>query len=548
MRRLADALGGVTRHPVPALAVLCAIQALALLGFALTAPAHNGWLFYQGGDQIWYTTGSSLLAHLQLPPTFVGYGWSMLIAPIIGLVGPDFVSGLPAIIILNAAILAPIGTLCVYGIGSRIGGRLAGLWCSLLWVAGPYVSLLVFTSRYHDKWVDQSLPQSLGLTAMSDFPSMIALLAATYFVLRSLDALTPRERLLAGVAAGVLAGLAIGTKPSNSLYLAGPALAYIVARRPREAAAFGVALLPAVVTLALWKQRGLGNLPLFALDESREAAGAAGTVTAVQFNKYVNIDWGIWKQNMSGLREFTVGARVIQWAPIAGAIGLWRLARPAAALCVGWLTAYLIVKGTSPLATVESGSFWRFVMPAFPAYLLLVAAIPLLVPTLLRRLRAVLEPLPVRAINGRVLVAAAAFLTVVPFLWIAVASPISSPTRAVLDNGILTPVDGSKVDVAITAAGPARRISWNARDWPATVFYRVYRTAGTGSDVACLPPSGATQCSLSMELLGTTRKTSWIDGSPPPGVKYRVGVAANWINDQTGGDVAVLSPAVKDAP
>ena len=63
-----------------------------------------------------------------------------------------------------------------------------------------------------------------------------------------------------------------------------------------------------------------------------------------------------------------------------------------------------------------------------------------------------------------------------------------------------------------------------------------------------LPPSGATQCSLSMELLGTTRKTSWIDGSPPPGVKYRVGVAANWINDQTGGDVAVLSPAVKDAP
>ena len=548
MRRLADALGGVARHPVPALAVLCAIQALALLRFALTAPAHNGWLFYQGGDQIWYTTGSSLLAHLQLPPTFVGYGWSMLIAPIIGLVGPDFVSGLPAIIILNAAILAPIGTLCVYGIGSRIGGRLAGLWCSLLWVAGPYVSLLVFTSRYHDKWVDQALPQSLGLTAMSDFPSMIALLAATYFVLRSLGALTPRERLLAGVAAGVLAGLAIGIKPSNSLYLAGPALAYIVARRPREAAAFGVALLPAVVTLALWKQRGLGNLPLFALDESREAVGAAGTVTAVQFNKYVNIDWGVWKQNMSGLREFTVGARVIQWAPIAGAIGLWRLSRPAAALCAGWLAAYLIVKGTSPLATIESGSFWRFVMPAFPAYLLLVAAIPLLVPTLLRRLRAVLEPLPVRAINGRVLVAAAAFLTVIPFLWIAVASPISLPTRAVLDNGILTPVDGSKVDVAITAAGPARRISWNARDWPATVFYRVYRTARAGSDVVCLPPSGATQCSLSMELLGTTRRTTWIDGSPPPGVTYRVGVAANWIDDPAGGDVVVLSPGVKDAP
>ena len=544
MHRLTKAYGRVARRPGLTLAVLCTVQLLALIAFALRGAQHNGWLYYQGGDQIWYTTGASLLAHLQLPPTFVGYGWSMLMAPIIGLVGPDFVSGLPLLIVLNVLVLAPIGTLCVYGIGSRIGGRLSGLWCSLLWVAAPYVSLLFFTDRYHEKWFDQALPQALGLSAMADYPSMIALLAAAYFILRSLRPDMLRDAVLAGL----LAGLAIGIKPSNALFLAGPALAYLVARRWREAVGFGIALLPAVLALALWKERGLGNLPLFALDTTREAVGAAGAVAAVQVNKYVNIDWDVWRQNMSGLREFTLGARVVQWAPIAGVIGLSRRSVPAAALFGGWLGAYLLVKGTSPLATVESGSFWRFVMPAFPAFLILAAAVPLLVPTLIRRLGPHVDTLPVRAVGRGSLVVAAVALAAVPLAWIAVSSPITSPQRAVLLDGILTPVDGGKVRATVTATGVARSVSWNSRSWPASVFYRVYRTAGDGPDVDCPSTGGAAQCSVTMLLLGTTRSTRFVDRSPPPGVTYRIGVGANWVDDPSGGDVVVLSPAVKDPP
>jgi hypothetical protein len=545
MRRLAELYARVARHPGPTLAVLCTVQALALLAFALRGTQHNGWLYYQGGDQIWYTTGASLLAHLQLPPTFVGYGWSMLVAPIFGAVGPDFLSGLPAVIVLDVVVLAPLGTLCVYGIGTRVGGRLSGLWCSLLWVAAPYVSLLFFTDRYHETWFDLALPQTLGLTAMADYPSMIALLAAAFFVVRSLRPGTVSD----GVLAGLLAGLALGIKPSNALFLAGPALAYLVARRWREAAAFGIALLPAVLALAIWKERGLGNLPLFTLGETREAAGAAGAVAAVQVHKYVNIDLDQWRQNMSGLREFTVGARLVQWAPIAGVIGLSRRSVPAAALFAGWLGAYLLVKGTSPLATVESGSFWRFVMPAFPAYLFLAAAIPLLVPTLARRLGRHLEaPAPARRLGRGAVVSAAIVLAGIPLTWIAVSSPITSDRKAVLLDGILTPVDAGKIDGRVTARGAARRISWTRRSWPSDVFYRVYRTAGDGSDVDCPPTGGAAQCTVTMLLLGTTRKTAFLDLSPPAGVTYRVGVGANWVDDPRAGDVAVLSPPLKDVP
>ena len=86
---------------------------------------------------------------------------------------------------------------------------------------------------------------------------------------------------------------------------------------------------------------------------------------------------------MNQLREFFWSQRLAQWAPFAGLIAVLRVRRGAiAALLGGWLAAFLVVKGFSPRATIESGSFWRLLMPAWPAYLLLLASIPLLVPTL----------------------------------------------------------------------------------------------------------------------------------------------------------------------
>ena len=108
---------------------------------------------------------------------------------------------------------------------------------------------------------------------------------------------------------------------------------------------------------------------------------------SIDLDRYVELDVDHWRTQMDQLREFFWSARVAQWAPIAGLVAVLRVRRgPIAALLAGWLAAFLVVKGFSPRATIESGSFWRLLMPAWPAYLLLFASIPLLVPTLARRL------------------------------------------------------------------------------------------------------------------------------------------------------------------
>ncbi len=43
---------------------------------------HNGWIFYQGGDQLWLYTTGWLLAHGHLAQPLVGYGLPTVLAPI----------------------------------------------------------------------------------------------------------------------------------------------------------------------------------------------------------------------------------------------------------------------------------------------------------------------------------------------------------------------------------------------------------------------------------------------------------------------------------
>ena len=123
------------------------------------------------------------------------------------------------------------------------------------------------------------------------------------------------------------------------------------------------------------------------LEETRLAVGAATTAVSVDLDQYLDFDLDHWLQQMDYMREFFFSARVAQWAPIAGLIAVLRVRRGAiAALLAGWLAAFLVVKGFSPRADIQANSFWRLLMPAWPAYLLLFASIPLLVPTLAHRL------------------------------------------------------------------------------------------------------------------------------------------------------------------
>ena len=91
----------------PVLAGLVVVEWLAVLGTARVV-RHAGWIYYQGGDQLWYYTLGWLLGHGQLTQTPVGYGWSAMLAPIARIAGPNLVSALPVIVLLNVLVLMPV--------------------------------------------------------------------------------------------------------------------------------------------------------------------------------------------------------------------------------------------------------------------------------------------------------------------------------------------------------------------------------------------------------------------------------------------------------
>ena len=546
--RAADA---VRRHVAISLGVLVVVQVLATVALFFSVN-RNGWLTYQGGDQIWLVTSGWLLGKGMIGYALTGHGWPLLLAPLTWITGSSSVNLLPLTTILQVGLLAPIATLAVYDIGARLAGRLAGLWCAAAFVVAPFAAIPYFVQRYHDSWVDQFLPQALGLTQQADFPSVVAVLVCAALTVRALEARAYREAVLAGTFAGV----ALALKPANALFLGGPALAFLIARRWRQATLFAIALAPALLALTLWKWRGLGTVPLFADGEVRLAAGlgdpAVASVTT-WFDRTVHFDFDTWKQNMSNLREFSWSASVRQVLALAGVIAVARRSLAASGLLLGWLLGYVVVKGAVDVATVESGSYWRLIMPALPAFVLLVASVPLLVPTFLDRMGPRLAPLPGRRPGLRSTIAVVAFLAIVPPAVILTAdqmhlvrqptSPYAYLIPELVVDGIGVPVDGGVVSLDVRRVGGANELTWTDSTGRARTFYRVYRSSLSRgfSEMVC-EPRGGDRCDLRAETLVTTRARRYVDPNPPADAIYRIGVAANWLDETDRGDVFAISP------
>jgi hypothetical protein len=530
-------------HPRVVVGTLVGAQIAMTLVLALSVD-HNGWVWFQGGDQIWMTTTGWLLGQAELPPTEIGYLWPAAQAPLTWGTGPTYVQVLPPLVVGQVLVLGPLALLCMYGIAARIGGRLVAYWTAFLWVIAPFAAIPLFVDRYQERWSEQFLPQALGLTAMADFPSMVLVLAGVLFVVRSLSP----DRVPDAVMAGLVIGAAGALKPPNLLVVAGVGLAYVVARRWREGLACGAAIVPALLVLLLWKVRGLGEIPAFALEQTHLAAGSVPPVADLKLGRYFDLDFEHWREQMDQLREFFWSARVAQWAPVAGLVAVLRVRRGAiAALLGGWLAAFLVVKGFSTRATIESGSFWRLLMPAWPAYLLLLASIPLLVPTLARRLGERMQPPVSSNVSLRWIGVVAVATVAIPAVAIAASTPLEiSQTKTVVQDfpsgNILTPVDdGVELRVERTDAG--QRLTWtDGGSWRADVFYRVYRYDEPGNDTVCFVSGGvAVYCVLRSEPIATTRDLTFVDESAPATATYRIGVGTNWVDDPEEGDVFAFS-------
>ena len=229
------------REPWRLLVPLLVIHWLALVAFT-TRVNHNGWLFYQGGDQIWYWTTSWLLGHGSITEPLVWPGWPLLLVPLSWIGGGGFLGGLPGAMLIQIIVLAPIALWCIYELGARVGGRVVGYVAAVVWTLGPYIAIPLFVHRYHDRYVDQFLPMPLGLTAMADYVGIVALLASALFAVRVVENRDVHTAVLAGLTAG-FAGL---IKPSNLIYIGAPIVLLLAARRWRELAAGAAAMAPAL--------------------------------------------------------------------------------------------------------------------------------------------------------------------------------------------------------------------------------------------------------------------------------------------------------------
>jgi hypothetical protein len=545
----------LTLRPFYILTALAVVQWLLLVAL-IASIHHNGWLFYQGGDETFYYTAGWGISRGHLPQTSIGYGWTLLMAPIALFAGPSYLVGLPAVVLLQVLVLLPLGLVFAYGIGERIAGRWLGTVVAVGWVVAPYLVIPGFQHSYHEKWVEQFLPQALGLTGLSDFFAMVVTMGAAWLFLRALDTRGTGDAVLAGL----LTGLSIGIKPADVLFLAGPALAFLVARHRETVLVYAAAIVPAALTLAVWKERGLGHLPILGVTIGYGSARAASVALplAVNLPGSLNFDWHQLGINMAQIRESFWSMRLVELLPFAGFASVARISWSKALFLGGWLGAFILVKGTSQRAAVQDGTFWRLLMPAWPAYLVLACALPLLFPGLGRAAKTRLErvvPIPVR---GRTVIASAALAGALPLIVLATLPTLRD--RSIVSeftNNVIVPIAGDFKLHARSMRGTVR-LSWHRPSGArGKIFYRVYRSRIGGQPaiggvvdyvdgIACVPPSrAAAACRLLMDPVSVTTSTTMVDRTPPQIWSYRVGMMANWLDDPSRGDVLMISAPVR---
>jgi hypothetical protein len=312
----------------------------------------------------------------------------------------------------------------------------------------------------------------------------------------------------------------------------------LVARRWRETAGFVAAAIPALVTLAIWKDAGLGQIPLFGSEAVHVAAGASfGGAVHDKLTHYITFSWHTFNGNLSEIREYGWSLRLAEWLPIAGLVGVARRGIPQAVLLGFWCADYMLVKGGTAGASVYEWSYFRLTMPGFPAYVLLTCCIVFLVPGLGRQWR----PLAARMTRLRptpLLVAAVVVLSAYPLVFV-LAHGGAPGGRVVLDtsNNLAVSTNDLHVKVVQTPAGPSLR--WQQPNVGKTkVGYVIFRGANSG----CEP--GGRDCILteqSVRLVHSLNFPAWQLGS---GI-YRVGLVAGPHISRRDGDLMLISPPVR---
>ncbi|NUR75716.1 MAG: hypothetical protein HOQ28_05440 [Thermoleophilia bacterium] len=529
-----------TARPAPLLAVLALLELAVVLWLALRTQ-HNGWLWYSGGDATEYWTSQWAVAHGLIPQAVIGWGLPIFYGWVPLLAGPSLLVGVPVIVLFHALALVPLALVLVWAIADRLYGRLYAWSVALVWALAPLLAVWALGPGYGSRFESQVLaPHWAGLTDMGDFPSLVAILATAWATIRAVQ----NGRFSSALGAGVLGGIALGIKPSNGYFVPAVAVLLVAWHRQRGAVGWALGVAPGVLTLLVWKRRGLGTIPvLSAYAPKREASG---TVLGLSTDRYLPLDWHhlsfIWGQ----LREVVWDLRLLQFLLVAAALGAVRRNPRAGLFLITWFVVYCVLKGSSAQADVETTSYFRLTLPGLAAFVLLIPAIGFLWPGVRR------EPLPRAPRESQTLprrspltfvAAAAALLPLVvvlasepaPFTQPRLARYFPSLTSAPISPALRTRVRMSNGVVKLSWQ-PARRLGSTA------VVYGILRT--TGNDGCTYPTEGAGQCILTEPIMRWTPNARLNDHPGRGHFFYRVAAVADFRASPDATDVMLLGPAV----
>jgi hypothetical protein len=524
-------------RPAPLLAALIAAQLGVVAWLALGTP-HNGWVWYSGGDATEYWTSQWAVAHGLIPQAVVGWGLPIFLGWVPLVAGPSLLNGLPVVILVNVFILSPLALILVWALADRLYGRLYAWATATLWVVGPLLAVWAFAPRFRPSFEQYLLaPHWAGLTNMADFPSVVAVLATAWATVRAVQ----NGRFGSALGAGVVGGILIGIKPANGYFLPAVIVLLVAWRRPRVALGWAIGILPAVLTLAIWKARGLGTIPILSSYAPRYEAG--GSMPNLSTNRYLSLDWHHLSVEWAELGEVFWDLRLLQFLVIAGAIGaLRRNVRTGLFLGV-WFMAYAFLKGMSAQADVSTTSYFRLTLPGLAALAFLGPAIAFLWPGT-RTFRTAIQPESWSIRLRSPAAVAAAFVALVPIAVVLLEQPASTIRFGRLIPAHTDAPISRALTPQVTKAGGAVRLSWRPTSRPGStrVTYAIFRT--TGNDGCSLPPTGSRQCIITAPVLTSTAETTITDRPGRGHFWYRVAAVADYQAIPTSTDIMLLGPAV----
>lgn len=268
-----------------------------------------------------------------------------------------------------AAVLLALQVVLVYAVMLLATGRIGALLAGLVLVLGPVVLAERYfisgggtpPTQYRTVYRHDVLPTTFGLTSRSGLVAACLVLASALLVL-------VRTRLpdwSTAALGGCAAAAAALVYPHAWLALAAPVAATLVARRVPALAATVATCGAGLVALAIFR-----HVP------------------------HVAFGWHQMGQSLDSVREFSWSRRLLEYLPLAGAVGLARKSRPAGAFFAVVLVALVILPLSRPLGLT---GYLLTIVPGASTYWLLTACIPFLVPRPAR----IRSPVASTAASGR---------------------------------------------------------------------------------------------------------------------------------------------------